>query len=132
MLLTATMKFHFVPFVALGLLFTILSSACGKDSDIDTTDLLGRWDIREAYRDGKSTDTMVGMYFEFSEDGQLTTNMTGADESYRFELSGDEIRQREGTIEADYKIESLLESELVITTSLQGKHFRMVLDQATN
>ena len=124
------MKFHFAPLLALGLLFAFLLSACGNDSDIETSDLVGRWDIREAYRDGKSTDTMVGMYFEFSEDGQLKTNMTGADESYSFEISGDDIRQREGTIETDYTIESLLEEELIITTTLQGKHFRIVLDQA--
>ena len=126
------MKFYFAPLVALGLLSAFLLSACVNDGDIQTSDLVGRWDIREAYRDGKPTDTMVGMYFEFSEDGQLKTNMTGADEAYSFELSGEEIRQREGTIETDYKIESLLESELTITTTLQGKHFRMVLDQAAN
>lgn len=126
------MKFHFAPLFTLGLFFVVLLTACGNDGDFQLSDLTGRWDIREAYRDGKATDTMIGMYYEFSEDGKLKTNMTGADEEYQFELSGDEIRQREGTIETDYKIESLLDKELIITTTLQGKYFRIVLDQSEN
>ena len=93
------------------------------------TELAGRWEISEAFRDGKATDTMEGMFFEFTEDGQLTTNMTGAAETYQYELDGDQIEQREGTIETDYTIESLLEQQLILTTTLRGKHFRMVLEQ---
>ena len=75
---------------------------------------------------------MEGMYFEFSEDGQLVTNMTGAAETYSFELDGDEIEQRNGTIETDYTIETLEEAQLVLTTTLRGKVFRMVLQPAAN
>lgn len=134
LLLTATMKSLFAPLPLLGLFFfsSVLISACGDDNAVQEADLLGRWEISEASRDGKVTDTMEGMYFVFAEGGQLTTNMTGADETYSFELDGDQIEQREGTIETDYTIESLLENELTLTTTLRGKYFRMVLQQSAN
>ena len=125
------MKSLLAPLTTLGLVvaFSLLLVCCGDDNSIQIADLTGRWEIQEAFRDGKSTDTMEGMYFEFVEDGQLTTNMTGADETYRFELDGNKVQQREGTIETDYVIESLLEQELILTTTLRGKQFRMVLQQ---
>lgn len=134
LLLPATMKSLLAPHYLLGLflLSIVFISSCGDDNALQETDLLGRWEISEAARDGKVTDTMEGMYFSFAEGGQLTTNMTGADETYRFELDGDQIEQREGTIETDYTIESLIEKELILTTTLRGKHFRMVLQQTAN
>lgn len=128
------MKSLFAPLSILGLLIlsSVLISSCGDDNAVQEADLLGRWEITEASRDGKATDTMEGMYFAFAEGGQLTTNMTGTDETYRFELDGDQIEQREGMIETDYTIESLLEQELVLTTTLRGKYFRMVLQQAAD
>lgn len=105
-------------------------TSCGDDNAITTTDLTGRWEIQEATRNGEATTTMEGMYFTFSEDGQLLTNMTGSEEAYSYELDGDAILQRDGAIEADYVIESFLEGELILTTSLRNKQFRMVLRQA--
>lgn len=126
------MKSLLAPISTLGLvlIFSFVLSSCGDDNSVMLTELAGRWEISEASRDGKPTDTMEGMFFEFSEDGQLTTNMTGATESYRYELDGDQIEQREGTIETDYTVESLLNQELILTTTLRGKQFRMVLQQA--
>lgn len=128
------MKSFFAPYTLLGLslLFVTVFSACGDDAAVQSSELVGRWEIKEAFRDGKATDTMEGMYFEFSEDGQLVTNMTGAAETYSFELDGDEIEQRNGTIETDYTIETLEEAQLVLTTTLRGKVFRMVLQPAAN
>lgn len=105
-------------------------TSCGDDNAITTADLTGRWDIQEATRDGAPTSTMEGMYFIFAEDGQLLTNMTGAEEVYSYELDDNTIFQRDGAIEADYAIESLLEEELILTTTLRKKQFRMILHKA--
>ena len=127
-LLTTTMKFQITALVLFsGALFFL--SNCGDDNAVTTAELAGRWDIQNATRNGEPTTTMEGMYFVFSEDGKLLTNMTGAEETYSYELDGETILQRDGTIEADFLIESLAEGELILTTELRNKQFRMVLRQ---
>lgn len=127
-LLITTMKFQIT---TLFLFSTALFfwASCGDDNAVTTIDLAGHWDIQNATRDGEPTTTMEGMYFDFSEDGQLLTNMTGAEEAYTYELDGEAILQRGGPIEADFFIESFVEGELVLTTELRRKQFRMVLRQ---
>ena len=100
---------------------------CGDDDSTKEADLLGRWNITEAIRDNKPTTTMDGMYFEFAEGGQLQTNMTGEAEAYQYEVDDEQILQRGGTIETDYIIETRLDNQLVLTTMLGGKPFRITL-----
>jgi uncharacterized lipoprotein YehR (DUF1307 family) len=123
------MKFQITALVLFSSALFFLAS-CGDDNAVTPTDLAGRWDIQSATRNGEPTTTMEGMYFDFSEDGKLLTNMTGAEEAYTYELDGEKILQREGTIEADFQIESFAEGELVLATELRGKKFKMVLRQS--
>ena len=114
--------------LSISLLFVFCSFlSCEDDNATQEADLLGKWNITTAVRDSKPTTTMDGMYFEFAEEGQLTTNMTGEAETYQYEIDKEQILQRGGTIETDYKIESLLDNELVLSTSLGGKPFRITL-----
>ncbi|WP_020539219.1 hypothetical protein [Lewinella cohaerens] len=122
------MKFQITTLSLFSIALFFLAS-CGDDNAVATTDLAGHWEIQSATRDGEPTTTMEGMYFDFSEDGQLLTNMTGAEEAYAYELDGAAILQRGGPIEADFLIESFIEGELILTTELRRKKFRMVLRQ---
>jgi len=110
--------------------FTIIS--CEDENATHESDLLGTWNITAAIRDSKPTTTMDGMYFKFEEGGTLTTNMSGEPESYQFEVADEQIAQRGGTIDADYKIESRLENELVLTTAFGGKPFKITLARDIN
>ncbi|PSR11870.1 MAG: hypothetical protein DA408_00770 [Bacteroidetes bacterium] len=111
-----------------GLLLGIfVCAACSSNNEEQEAALLGRWEIQEAFRSGEVTTTLAGMFFEFEPDGQLLTNIAGSDENYAYELDGDHILQREGTIEADYAIEELADNRLVLTTNLGNKPFRIVL-----
>lgn len=130
-LLTTTMKFQITALFFFATTLFFLAS-CGDDNALTSTDLAGRWVIQNATRNGEPTTTMEGMYFEFLDDGKLLTNMTGAEEAYSYELDGGVILQRDGTIDADLLIESLKEGELVLTTELRDKQFRMVLRQPSN
>ncbi len=129
LLLTTTMKFQITALALFSISLFFLAS-CGDDNAVTTADLAGRWEIQNATRDGEPTTTMEGMYFDFSEDGKLLTNMTGSEEAYTYELEGEAILQRGGAIEADFLIESLAEGELILTTELRRKKFRMVLRQS--
>lgn len=128
------MKFFFVFYIFLGffLLFVIVFLVCGDDVVVQFSELVGCWEIKEVFWDGKVIDIMEGMYFEFFEDGQLVINMMGVVEIYSFELDGDEIEQCNGMIEIDYIIEMLEEVQLVLIIILWGKVFCMVFQFVVN
>ena len=112
------------------LLSSLLLSSCNEDQAATEAALIGRWDIQEAYRSGESTTTMMGMFFQFTKDGKLLTNIAGEEEEYVYEVDDQHILQSEGTIEADYAIEKLDNNQLILTTTLGNKPFRMILGKA--
>ena len=122
------MKKLFLSLCALAVL-PLVFSGCGEDGIIEAGELEGRWEVAEASRNGEATTTMEGLYYVFTSDGNLQTNMMGAEETFTYELNGDEITQRGGSLDADYKIEAYEAGQLVLTTQLRGKDFRMVLDK---
>lgn len=61
----------------LGLAFSLLS--CTAEPPISQSDLNGNWEVVEAARNGKKTETVVGAYFHFDESGLLTTNLLNGD-----------------------------------------------------
>lgn len=109
------------------ILLSLTFTNCEDDNATQESDLLGMWNITTAARDNKPTTTMDGMYFEFAEGGTLTTNMSGEPEKYQFEVNDEQISQRGGTIDADYQIISRLENELILTTTLGNKPFKITL-----
>lgn len=108
------------------LAFIGLVSSCTNDQ-FQESDLQGHWEIQSASRNGKATESMRGLFLEFGEAGKLNTNMAGMEESYSYELNGDQIYQRDGQLDADYNIETLSGDSLVLSTTLRSKEFRMVL-----
>lgn len=107
----------------------LLGTACNDDA-ATAEQLLGRWNVQAAERDHKPTETLMGMYFDFTSAEQLVTNITGQDTDYTYQVDGGKILQRGGPIEADYSIETITDTELVLTTVIRGKHFKMVFARA--
>lgn len=110
---------------ALLLLFLSLATACGEDT-IENDDLiLGRWDIQEALRSGRPTESLDNLFFEFFEEGKMRTNITGSTLDGTFKIDGDQLLQRGGPLEADYKIETLTDSVLVLTALINKFDFKL-------
>jgi hypothetical protein len=107
------------------LLFTLVSWSCNDDA-ATADQLLGKWSITAAERDKKPTETLNGMYFDFASGEQLLSNISGEDAQYTYEVAAGEILQRGGVIEADYNIEELTDTQLILTTVIRGKPFRLV------
>jgi len=112
-------------------LITIIA-ACNNDpkSDIDTNQLLGKWEVKAATRDGTATSTLDQLYFTFSEDGDMATNMPTLDRASTYTLKGSEIQQRGNGVENDYTIESLSDAELILITIIRDSEFRMILNKS--
>ncbi|MEM6698205.1 MAG: lipocalin family protein [Bacteroidota bacterium] len=107
-------------------------TACGNDpkSEVDNNQLFGKWEVNTATRDGKETSTLDQLYFTFSEDGNMETNMPTLDRASTYELSGSEIQQNGNGVENNYTIESLSDSELILITTIRNTEFRMILNKA--
>lgn len=99
-----------------------------KSEPVNNTDqLIGRWDIREAKRNGQATESLDQLYFEFFQDGNMKTNILGADEEATYELDNKTIRQRESQMPIDYTIESISDTSLIMNATINRFNFRFQL-----
>lgn len=102
-----------------------IAVACGEDDVHDTDLILGRWDIQEALRGGRPTESLDNLFFEFFEEGKMRTNITGTPTNASYEISGDQLLQRGGPLEADYTIQSLTDSALILTAIINKLDFKL-------
>ncbi|MBX2871122.1 MAG: hypothetical protein KTR30_03455 [Saprospiraceae bacterium] len=110
------------------LIFSFLFLFGCKSETVDNTDqLIGRWDIREAKRNGQATESLDQLYFEFFQDGNMKTNILGADEEATYELDSKVIRQRESQMPIDYTIESISDTSLIMNATINRFNFRFQL-----
>ena len=126
-----------IPFIfpLLGLLLLALPG-CKSDPNsddeetvqFDSEQLIGRWEITKAWRNGKETESLSDMYFEFDEAGKMRTNLTpsATEEEHPFAFSNNTIQQK-STPPLDYKVKELSDSVLRISMVLQDFPFRIHL-----
>lgn len=115
-------------FILLLALSTVLQY-CGTEEASDTSpnELLGRWELTNATRNGRPTESLTDLYFEFFLDGKMTTNIGGATESASYTLKDGEIRQTDSQFDVTYEIRDLQDSVLVLATELRGYSFQFRL-----
>lgn len=77
------------PYLVLACVFVLGLSACGKE-DHTSELLLGRWELKEAFRQNRATATLNDLYFEFSRDTLYTNNVNLGIHPY--EYANDTIR----------------------------------------
>ncbi|MFZ4427064.1 MAG: hypothetical protein ACOYOO_07895 [Saprospiraceae bacterium] len=113
------------------LLAVLLASAvsCKKEPDARAEMLLGRWVIREGFRNGQATESLSELFFEFGKDGRMSTNLPLPELSAKatYVLGKDKIVQRQGEAEVEYVIKTLSDSLLIVTTRMRNYDFRFVL-----
>ncbi len=88
--------------------------SCKTDIAIDNSDLIGKWDIVEAQRNDKPTGTLKDGYFEFLDNGEFVTNITGIAVSKNYELNNSTIVETSGD-NSKYRIESILADTIVLS-----------------
>ncbi len=108
----------------------LLFSACVSESETKPELLLGRWEIQEATRNGRETESLSELYYEFRPDQIMLTNLQGFTEEGTYEVEEDRLKQKEMQLKATYSIESLNDSILVMTTELRDYRFRFILKKA--
>lgn len=107
--------------------FIGLFSACDNPSENAKTQLLGRWQIISALRDGNPTETMNGAIFEFGEDGKMLTNLPiGAEAPMPYTLEKMTITQQSNE-PVTYTIARISDSTLALQMTLRGIPFELQL-----
>ncbi len=105
------------------LLFVMCQMACESEPKDNYDPLYGKWELENATKNGKPTELLTGLFFDFSEDGSMRTNVTGTPESVTFSVAEGKIQQREGRIDIDYEINSLSDSLLIISAQIRNSAF---------
>lgn len=102
---------------------------CGTEEPSETKPdkIVGRWELTNATRNGRPTESLTDLYFEFFMDGKMMTNIGGATESASYTLDDNEIRQTDSQFDVTYEIQDLQDSILIMATELRGYSFRFRL-----
>jgi len=100
--------------------------ACTETPQKENTQeyLIGRWDIQEASRNDRPTESLDQLYFEFFEDGSMNSNLTGSTQESKYTLEGMLVKQTGSPMDSDYAIEEISDSTLTMNTNIRGQIFR--------
>jgi len=107
-------------------MMTLLSIGCSDRNTPPEATLNGTWELRSAKVNGKLTQRMNDLFFTFSEDGTLYTNILGTSQEYVYLHEDDRIVQN-GETTIEYLIHQLLDTSLILTTSINGAEFEFIL-----
>lgn len=114
-----------LPFFILMTLIATLTS-CESEKQYKESQLVGRWEVYQAERGGKPTQTVNGAYFEFSDQNQLYTNITGDGVMNGYQIYNNVIVQQGGE-KIRYQIETMNEEKMTLTTNINGVDFALDL-----
>ena len=99
--------------------------ACSPSDSIDQEALYGRWDIIKAERNGKETNYLRRGYFILGQDGMMTINITGEDESGKYILENGKIKMEDDKI---FELESLHGDSLIVKyIAASNGHFKFYM-----
>jgi hypothetical protein len=118
--------------VAFSCAVSILLFACTEDvSEKYRFFLPGRWELYKGFRNKKPTETLTGVYFEFTEQGTMKTNLPlGPEEPVPFELSKNQIQQK-GSKPLKYEIRQICDTTMLLSLETRGMPFEFYLRKAT-
>jgi hypothetical protein len=112
-----------------GLCLLLALEACQSDSkDTNYQELiLGRWEIVEALRNGRPTETLTGAYMEFYDGGRMVSNIAGAPEESPFSVNGTTLSSKSERMAVDYDIQYLGDSSMVLKATIRDIPFQFTL-----
>lgn len=101
--------------------------ACGPEgASVSNDDLLGKWDVVEAKRNGSLTRTFSNAYFDFQPGNTLETNFSGEVHEAGYQLENGVIVQHGGT-PVRYQINEWADSTFMLNFEYMSFHFDFLL-----
>ena len=99
-----------------------------KVSGPEIGDLIGKWELQEAFINNKPTERLNDAYLHFKEDGTMATNILGKEEVASYEMIKKTITQKT-TREVKYEIEKLEGKDLNVIMNLSSRKFQLKLSK---
>lgn len=95
---------------------------------VEVNDLVGQWKLSGAERNGSLTNSLDGIYFNFTQTDSLYTNFNPAvtDRAYTYIVSGKTI-EANGPHQQAFTIDTLNDQQLILQTKLAGANFKLML-----
>ena len=122
---------NFRYFLLLALMFSFTSCGTEESAATSKADLLeGHWELQEAFRSGKKTESLGGTYFTFTKD-KMSTNLPiqGAIDSPYSRKDKIITQTIINDLTIDYNIESLTDDQLKLNTKLRNLDFSFILQK---
>ena len=116
------------------LLFFVLFfalTACTDDAPpVEDASLEGRWELVRASRNNRPTTTLDSLYYIFSPDGVLETNLLGDAQQGRYVARDDGFIETAGVrVPMTYEVRELTDSLLRLRSDYEGFQFDFVLQR---
>ncbi len=115
------------------LLLLVGYGSCTSDSAIKTSEsasIEGHWELVDAYRSGRKTESLGGTYFTFTND-KMSTNLpiNGAIDSPYTNQDNIISQTIINNIKINYTIQELSKENLRLNTKLRGVDFSFLLER---
>lgn len=121
---------HIKAFLLVSVLATTLLLSCNGDQ-LNAAELIeGRWELKQATRNGEVVEALTDLYFEFDGEGNMQTNLPVPNPGNTYEINKNELTQQGSNGSINYTIETINESDLVLSTVLQGAPFQFKLNRS--
>ena len=118
-----------------GVLFLSLVSCENEPNNdgptFDENQIVGRWELVEAFRNGKKTEMLTDAFYEFEKDGNLSTNFPPSvnELSLTYAFDGQKVETK-GAEELVFEVENLTDSTLTLSMVVQKFPFKLILERA--
>ena len=111
------------PTILLALTLGILWSSCKSEPDFPAKDLIGRWEVLDAERDGNKTKSLNKGYFEFHDNQRLLTNILNSKDTILYELVGNTLNLIDQ--EYSFNVVNLKQDSLILNTRIKKTNFKI-------
>jgi hypothetical protein len=119
----------FILFSAIALM-ALTWSSCTDDAEISTPSLNGRWEIEDARRNGRTTESLVDLYMVFSDDGSFETNLSGSSALGNYVYKDQVIETSNVPLSMDYQVTELTDSTLQLKSTYRNYRFDFSFQRA--
>ena len=112
---------------SIGLALSVLFLNCQSATSVAPSqeELTGKWEMTSAKRDGLPTETLMGSYFTFNNDGTGRSNFfTSEDKAVTYDIKGDIIRFDDNEL-YDFKVLSINGDHLQLQVNIKDIIFDM-------
>jgi hypothetical protein len=114
----SSMKFLIRSGTILFIFFALIS--CAKE-DLKTM-IQAKWEISSAEREGKMTNSLEGLYFDFVSDSQFRSNILGEESVFEYSLNDRTIDVDHALIKV-FDVISITDSMLTLNTTIREESF---------